>query len=99
MWFAKAYTEVRREIGFTPGRTVAQLGSLLAAEAGVRLEVKDLFDLAYRLPSGPYAARVSFSGGSRFDTEFMIKIDPALVPELEQTLMRTGKGEPADGKS
>ena len=33
-WFYRAYEVVHREIGFTPGRTVALLATLLAAENG-----------------------------------------------------------------
>ena len=84
IWFARAYALVHREIGFTPGRTVAELASLLAAEQGVRLEMKELFSLVSIVPSGQYAKYFQFSGGSRFDLEFMIKVSPDLLPLLEE---------------
>jgi hypothetical protein len=34
--------------------------------------------MLYAVPRSRYAEYVSFSGGSRFDQEFMIKIDPML---------------------
>jgi hypothetical protein len=82
LWFYRAYEVVQREIGFTPGRTVALLASLLAAEHGTLLEVRGLFDLLYSLPNSRLGEYVSFSGGSRFDNEFMIKIDGAILPLL-----------------
>jgi hypothetical protein len=82
LWFTRSYEIVRREIGFTPGRTVAQLGSLLAAEHGVALEVREIYDQIYAVPSGPYASHFQFSGGSRFDQEFMIRVSPDLTTRL-----------------
>ncbi len=77
-WFYRAYEISHREIGFTPGRTVALLATLLAAEGGTLLEVRPLFDYAYTLLEGRFGPYVSFSGGSRFDNEFMIKIDSGI---------------------
>lgn len=86
-WFAKAYSCVGREIGFTPGRTIAQLASLLAAEGGVQLEVKGMYDCIYAVPSGPYADFFQFSGGSRFDQEFMIKVLPGLSARVADDIL------------
>jgi hypothetical protein len=83
LWFARAYKVVHREIGFTPGRTVSQMASMLAAEGGMRLELSELFEAVYESPRGDFAPHFSFSGGSRFDSEFMIKIDDTLLPTLE----------------
>lgn len=95
LWFARGYAQIGREIGFTPGRTVAQLSSLLAAEDGVHLEVSDFFALVYSIPAGPFGSRFSLSGGSRFDSEFMVKLDLGLLPELERAVAAaTNRGAP-----
>ncbi len=41
-----------------------------------------MFEAAYRSAHGPYSAYVGFSGGSRFDREFLIRVDD----KLEQVL-------------
>lgn len=84
LWFARAYRTVQREIGFTPGRTVAQLACLLAIESGVRIETAEMFRVVYDVPKGAYAPYFAFSGGSRFDAEFMIRVEPALLQVLER---------------
>jgi hypothetical protein len=82
LWFARAAEHVQREIGFTPGRTIASLASLYAAEHAVRLEVSEVFRVVYAVPGSPYKEYLRFSGGSRFDAEFMIRVDPGLSERL-----------------
>jgi hypothetical protein len=92
-WFYRAYEMVHREIGFTPGRTVALLATLLAAQHGSLLEVRPLFDLVYKLPNSEFGRYISFSGGSRFDNEFMIKIDPEIEVLLSGRTAAAREGE------
>lgn len=92
-WFYRAYEIVQREIGFTPGRSVAVLATLLAAEHGTHLEVRPLFDFVYALPSSRFGTYISFSGGSRFDSEFMIKIAPGIVELLGEVPAETPRKE------
>ena len=77
-WFAHAFRELHRDIGFTPGRTVAQLASLLAAEIGVRVEIDHVFRVVYASAQSQYGPFLKFSGGSRFDNEFLIRVEPEI---------------------
>ncbi len=90
LWFARAYGHIGREFGFTPGRTLALLGCLMAWEAGVVLEVADVFDAVYRAAETRWERFLHFSGGSRFDREFLIRIDDDALPELERAAGDTG---------
>jgi hypothetical protein len=83
LWFARAYRHIGREFGFTPGRTLALMGCLMAWEAGVVLEVADVFDAVYRATGTRWERFLHFSGGSRFDREFLIRMDNDALPELE----------------
>jgi hypothetical protein len=84
LWFARAFQEIGREFGFTPGRTLALKACLLAWENGRSMEVGDAFDAVYRAARTPLDRHLHFSGGSRFDREFLIRIDDDLVAELER---------------
>ncbi len=88
LWFARAYQLVGREFGFSPGRTLALLACLLAWEAGLTMEIAELFDAVYAAAHGPWSTYLHFSGGSRFDREFLIRIDRELVRELETVVER-----------
>ncbi|MEW5848023.1 MAG: hypothetical protein AB2A00_04385 [Myxococcota bacterium] len=81
-WFALAFKAIGREFGFTPGRTLALKACVLAWEAGYLLEVKDVFDAVYEAAKGPWSQYLRFSGGSRFDAEFLIRVDDAMLPAL-----------------
>jgi hypothetical protein len=58
----------------------------MALEAGRLIELTDAFETVYRAPRGPWGQRIGFSGGSRFDREFMIRIDQGLATDLERAL-------------
>ena len=60
------------------------LACLLAWEAGVRLEIRETFDAVYQAATSRWGAYLHFSGGSRFDREFLIRIDEAALPALER---------------
>lgn len=85
LWFARAFREIGREFGFTPGRTLAMKACLMAWMEGRTMEIGDVFDAIYRAAaeSSPLSAYMHFSGGSRFDREFLIRIDDGLVQEVE----------------
>lgn len=85
-WFAEAYRHVGRELGFTPGRSVAMLACLLAFEAGRILEVQQVFDVVYDAAHTAWGEHLRFSGGSRFDREFMISVAPAFREALDVSL-------------
>lgn len=84
LWFARAVGWVGRNIGFTPGHAGALLACLLAWESGAVLEVKDVYAAVYEAASTDWARYLHFSGGSRLDREFLIRIDAELVTELEK---------------
>ena len=88
LYFARGYEHLQREIGFTPGRTIALAGCLLALEGGWIIEVAEMFDLMRRMAAGPWRPYLEYSGGSRLDQEFLIKIKPSLIPALEDALNR-----------
>jgi hypothetical protein len=90
LWFARAYKHIGREFGFTPGRTLALMGCLMAWEAGIVLEVGDVFDAVYRAAGTRWERFLHFSGGSRFDREFLIRIDDGALPELERAAGNAG---------
>jgi len=86
LWFARGFAKVGREIGFTPASSVATMACLLAYEDGAVLEVADLMASVLALARSPWADFLRFSGGSRFDREFLIKVSPKLQDELELDL-------------
>lgn len=85
-YFSKGFPYLEREIGFTPGRTVAIAGCLLALEEGWVIEVAEMFDVLRKMAAGPWRPYLEYSGGSRLDQEFLIKVKPELIPALEKEL-------------
>lgn len=90
LFFARALACVAREFGFTPGRTAALLACLLAAEEGCGIEIRQVFDAVYCPPKSDLGQYMHFSGGSRFDREFLIRVDDALEGILSQRLSPGG---------
>ena len=87
LYFARGFDFLQREIGFTPGRTIALAGCLLALEEGWIVEVAEMFDLLRRMAAGRWRPYLEYSGGSRLDQEFLIKVKPGLVSALEAELV------------
>jgi hypothetical protein len=85
-YFARGFPYLEREIGFTPGRTVAVAGCLLALEDGWIVEVSEMFAVLRQMAAGPWRRFLEYSGGSRLDQEFLIKVKPDLVPTLEREM-------------
>jgi hypothetical protein len=88
-WFATAFERIGRDHGFTPGRSVALLACLLAFEAGRILEVEQVFNIVYESARSEWSPFLKFSGGSRFDREFMILVDKKFIAALEESLATT----------
>jgi hypothetical protein len=88
LYFARGFPFLQREIGFTPGRTIAVMGCLLALEDGWIVEVADMFRLLQRMAAGPWRPYLEYSGGSRLDQEFLIKVRPGLIDALEGELAK-----------
>jgi hypothetical protein len=84
--FAKAINRIKRDFGFTPGRTGALLACLLAWENHEVIEITQVFDAVYNAAKSDLNKYLHFSGGSRFDREFLIRLDDGLVAHLEQRL-------------
>lgn len=83
LWFGRAFALVRHEFGFTPGRMLALMACLLAWEQGHIVEIAEIYDAVYAAADTPWGKYLHFSGGSRFDREFLIRLDAELVPALE----------------
>jgi hypothetical protein len=90
LWFARAFRVIGRDFGFTPGRALALLACLLAWEAGTVIEIGDIFAAVYAAAKSEWARFLHFSGGSRFDQEFLIRLDDEAVPALERAVARSG---------
>jgi hypothetical protein len=86
LYFTKALMRVKRDFGFTPGRTAALLACLIAWEEHRILEITQVFDAVYNAAKTDLGKHFHFSGGSRFDREFLIRVDDALQTILEQQL-------------
>lgn len=93
LWFARAFKEIGREFGFTPGRTLALKACLMAWESGYTMEVGDVFDAVYRAARQPIQEYLHFSGGSRFDREFLIRVDDEAITYLEQQKAARGAAD------
>ena len=92
LWFAKAFQDIGRDFGFTPGRTLALRACLMAWESGRILEISDAFDVVYRAARSKWGKFLHFSGGSRFDREFLIRIDQEVVADFESAQAKKGSG-------
>lgn len=88
-YFAKAFDLVGREIGFTPGRTVSLTGCLLALEDGRLAEIDTMFDAVRAGVKTELGEHLIFSGGSRLDGEFLIRVKPEAAAILRQRLQQT----------
>ncbi len=86
MYFAKAFELTGREIGFTPGRTVSFTACLLALEDGRLAEIEGMFDAVREGAKTKLGEHLIFSGGSRFDREFLIRVKPEAMPVLQERL-------------
>ena len=81
----EAYAAIRRPLGFTPGRPLALLVAILAAIDGLIVEIDDVYECVYGASRGRWSRFLDFSGGSRFDREFLLRIDPELRRRLESS--------------
>jgi len=84
-WFARAFEQIGREFGFTPARTLAMKACILAWESGAVMEIGNVLKTVYEAAKTDWGRYLRFSGGSRFDSEFLIRIDEAMLPELRRT--------------
>lgn len=86
LWFTKAFLRIGRDFGFTPGRSCALLACLIAWESGAVMEISGVFDAVYEAGRSQWSKYLHFSGGSRFDREFLIRVDPEALGELEKAV-------------
>jgi len=84
LWFAVSFPKVGRELGLTPGSTVANMGCLIAWEHGVVIEVEEMFDAVYEAKRTRWSEYLRMSGGSRFDREFVIRVQDGLIEALTE---------------
>jgi hypothetical protein len=86
MYFVKAFQLTSREIGFTPGRTVSFAACLLALEDGRVAEIETMFEAVRFCARTELGEHLIFSGGSRLDGEFLIRVKPEAIPVLQERL-------------
>jgi|SRR5579872_836135 len=86
LWFAKAFLRIGRDVGFTPGRTCALLACLIAWESGALIEIDQVFTAVFEAGRSTWSKYLHFSGGSRFDKEFLIRVDHEALAELEKVV-------------
>ena len=86
LWFARAFARIGRDVGFTPGRTCALLACLNAWEAGKLIEIDQVFAAVFESGRGRWSKYLHFSGGSRFDKEFLVRVDREAITELEKAV-------------
>ncbi|REJ92337.1 MAG: hypothetical protein DWQ34_13185 [Planctomycetota bacterium] len=92
-YFARGFPYLEREIGFTPGRTIALAGCLLGLEEGWIIEIAEMFSVLRTMAAGPWRPYLEYSGGSRLDQEFLIKVKPGLIDAIEEQLPPTSQRE------
>ena len=85
-WFARALRKIGRDFGFTPGRTGALMACLMAWEEGKILEVSEVFDAVYEAARSDWAKYFHYSGGSRFDREFLIRVDDEFLTIIQERI-------------
>lgn len=93
-WFTKAFGVIGRSIGFTPGRSLAMLACLMAWADGRRIELQEVFDTVYAAAKGEWESFLHFSGGSRFDQEFLIRVDHhEALPLLQKAVAKVQESQ------
>ena len=93
LYLARAFKATHRELGFTPGRPLALLAAVLAAEESAILEISDVYECVYGAARSRWSPYLHFSGGSRFDSEFLIRLESG----LEKQLLASVAAETASG--
>lgn len=81
-YLLEAFNLIGREIGFTPARTLSLMAGLLALEKGRVVEIAQSFDVVRTAAGSPLGRHLVFSGGSRLDGEFLVRIKPELGQAL-----------------
>jgi hypothetical protein len=99
LYFSKAFELVGRAIGFTPGRTVAFAACLLALENARVCEIDSIFEAVYAASKTDLGEYLIFSGGSRFDREFLIRVRPEIMPILEKRRAQSEMSNQTAGKT
>jgi hypothetical protein len=80
--FADSFAQIGREFGFTPARTVALFACIRAWERNQIIELPAMLAIVTGSAKTNFGNYLHFSGGSRFDNEFLIRVDPKLRQEL-----------------
>lgn len=93
MYFARAFELTGREIGFTPGRTVSFAACLLALEDGRLAEIDTMFEAVRAGARTNVGEHLVFSGGSRLDGEFLVRVKPEAAQLLRARVAETAAGE------
>ena len=84
--FAELFAQIGREFGFTPARTIALFACIRAWERNQIIELPEMLAVVTEAAKTNFGSYLNFSGGSRFDNEFLIRVDPGLRQELAKTV-------------
>jgi hypothetical protein len=85
--FADSFAQVGREFGFTPARTIALFACIRASEKNQIIELPEMLSVVTEAAKTNFGNYLHFSGGSRFDNEFLIRVDPGLRQELAKVVL------------
>ena len=80
--FARAFAAVGREFGFMPARIIALTACMDEWIHGRRWETNEILRIVKEAAHTPLGKYLHFSGGSRFDDEFRIRVDPSITTHL-----------------
>ncbi len=67
---------------------VAVAGCVMALVDGWVIEVDQMFQVLREMAAGPWRKYLEYSGGSRLDQEFLIKVKPEIISAIELELGR-----------
>ena len=68
------------------GEPLGWSGTVATDEEGWIIEVAEMFDVLRQMAAGPWRRYLEYSGGSRLDQEFLIKVKAELISAVEAEL-------------
>ena len=82
--FETAYRKAGQQFGFTLASSIANMASAVCWAKGYKAEVVDFLNIVVRANKSPLGKFLHFSGGSRFDNDYRIRVDHKIVEELQK---------------
>jgi hypothetical protein len=81
--FGRAFAVVGREFGFTPARAVALAACMDEWASGRRWELDQILAIVKDAAHTALGKYLHFSGGSRLNEDFLIRVDPAISTQVD----------------